>query len=182
MPLTLKPTSTRVSAVNRSDPTSRNRYVTSFAFDFTNEPLSLQTVGGQSFQGASYRLNMQQLTGNAQSGPIKALQITCEFQAGIDDGGDLLNDSDLFIFVPATNQVIRLGQQFVAGLTSGTLADAFETTCVVSAIVPVSSFAPTVIEFIKGTTSGGTATFGNLTVSAFDFKQQPYYAAGFSSL
>jgi hypothetical protein len=180
MPFTLRPTSTRVSAANKFDPTTRNKYVTSFAFDFTGENSTLQTVAGMQFQGAMCTLNMQQLTGNAQSGPIKALQLTIEFYAGTDEYGNFLFDSDLFIFIPATNQVIRIAPQIISGLQGGTV-ESFASTCVVTAIVPIASFAPTVIQFIKGNDSSGN-TFGNLTVSAFDFKQQPYFATGFSSI
>jgi hypothetical protein len=193
MPLLVKPYLTRIQA--RTGATSErvgtgkdapmivhggkhNKYVASFSYDFSGDVPTQQIVQGISFQGSMVELNMQSVAANAEVRAIKALQITCEFYSGAADvAGEINTDSDLFVFIPATGQLIRLAPSTFP-IAGGTI---ISSTAVLAAVVPVASFSPTVIQFVKGVASFG-GMFGKLTVSAFDFSLPPYSTTGFSTL
>lgn len=147
------------------------RNVVGFSYDWTVDPVALQNLGGYSFFGSVFEIDVSSIKSPATSNlkAFKSLQLTQSFLNAPDTGP---NDGPLIIYVENTGQLIILGEQFEA---DGIVAD----YSILSAVIPIVSTAPTKIQF--GKAYNGTAVFGKLRASLFDFDIPPYTYYGLSA-
>jgi len=160
MPILIAPSITSVPG-----PANKvGRYVVRSGYDFEGELPSLQNLGGISFDGFVWTLDVSQIKTPIQfSTPaFRTLQFTCSFPAGEEDENG------------PGGQVMRFGAPVPQPSTTTD-----PTIQTVSGCVGIVTNSPTVIQFGKELDGGtlGTTT-GKLIVSLFDFELPAWIAGG----
>ena len=129
-----------------------------------------QNLGGVSFTGSVWLLDISAVKTPANFPPMRSLQFcqTYQSQGDADDGA-------LIVYVPSSGQVVRLASP--GPLLTRTNPDVSLIDSL-SGIIPIVSNPPTQIWFGKEQNASVTAITGVLTATLFDFKIEPYTISG----
>ena len=150
-------------------PGKAQRNVVRFGYDFSTDTPAPQNLGGYSFIGSVYELNVSSIRNlYAVLNPFKSLQFVQTYKNETVDQ----SDGQLIIYVESTGQMMFFGiDPTIGGSTSAGAAS-------VTAAIPIVSAMPTIISFGKEQASSGGALTGKIRATLFDFDLSPYVTTG----
>jgi len=91
----------------------QGKYAIPFAFDFAQQPLTQQFIGGRPWQGSLFSLNLQSVFNNVVQSSIQSMQISGFYNGDGMSAGVFMNP--LIIDIPDTGQEIFLGSGTTVG-------------------------------------------------------------------
>lgn len=163
MPLLIPP-----SLIGISGDKNKNKHSVSFSYNWVGDVVLPQNIGGITFNGSNYVLNVAALAANVADLPaFRTLLLTETFYGQVTDFGW---DGELLVSVSGVGQVMRFAQNQFEQATGTNVS-------VLTICVPIAANAPTKITFAKGENPSGVMS-GLLTASIFDFDMMPFIASG----
>lgn len=149
------------------------KYVASFAYDFSTDVSAPQNLGGISFVGSVFAVDLITLKSQVVNTPdMRSLQFSISGNLTATDSPSF---GDLIIYVPSSGQLHRISYGGLDGSIAGSIG-------VITGCVPIVANNPTRVLFGKKLDGGGPVVMsGKLTGSLFSFDLPAYTNQGTST-
>lgn len=155
----------------QSNAGEKPRRALTFSYDFSTDAIVPVSIAGLNFSGTQFTIDFSAFQNAKNFGAIRSLQINALFAVGFEAASARFFDGGLYIFSPASGQLSMLGYDLPNPQI--TLTADIQVVGHVSAVIPVVTNTPTILQFAKSQ-ADDAIMYGSINVTAFDFDLPAY--------
>jgi hypothetical protein len=150
-----------------------SKYAIPFGYNFTGDVATSQNLGGVSFTGSVFTINVQSLQGVTNVPEIRSMQLYQEF-AEVYGSTNTPAVGALYIYAPSTGQLVVIG--YAAGQVTNS---ATSGTAITTGVVPIVVSNPSILQIGKAVDPyPGAPLAGKLVGTLYTFDVPPYLNYG----